>query len=83
MQQRVNFVRALAVNPDLILLDEPFSALDEDTKDAVISTFKHVLEQKKISCLIVTHDMDEAERIADTIVRLTPKPTSIKETLTP
>lgn len=79
MQQRVNFVRALAVHPDIILLDEPFSALDAETKKDVIRIFKWVLDMKKISCLLVTHNKDEAFEIADKIIHLTQKPTSIKE----
>jgi ABC-type nitrate/sulfonate/bicarbonate transport system ATPase subunit len=79
MQQRVNFVRALAIHPNLILLDEPFSALDDETKEAVIQTFKKVLDLKKIACLLVTHNEGEALKIVDQLIYLTQKPTTIKE----
>lgn len=68
--QRVCIARALIANPDIILLDEPLSALDRAHAHGVIATLQHVRKQLRPTLLIVTHDLDFARRIADRILVL-------------
>ncbi|RXT14682.1 ABC transporter ATP-binding protein [Ammoniphilus sp. CFH 90114] len=78
MRQRVALVRTLATNPDILLLDEPFSALDFQTKlkleDLVIDT----LRRKKKTAILVTHDISEAIAMSDRVVVLASRPGRIK-----
>lgn len=70
MQQRVNFARALLVQPELLLMDEPFSALDSDTKKTIIDEFKKVVAKRHLTTVFVTHDANEARAIADRIITI-------------
>jgi len=74
MRQRVSLARALAIDPDLLLLDEPFTALDvglrRDLQDLVIS----LINEHGLSGVFVTHDLSEAVRLSDEIVVLAPDP---------
>ncbi|MFJ7828279.1 ABC transporter ATP-binding protein [Psychrobacillus sp. NPDC096623] len=67
-QQRVGVVRALAANPDIILMDEPFSALDPISREQLQDEIKYLQEKIKKTIVFVTHDIDEALKIADMIV---------------
>ena len=67
-QQRVGLCRALMLRPRLLLLDEPFSAVDPITRVGVHARFEEVQEQEGVSTLLVTHDMREAVKLADTLV---------------
>ena len=67
-QQRIGVVRALAANPDIILMDEPFSALDPISREQLQNEIKYLQEKIKKSIVFVTHDIDEALKIADIIV---------------
>ena len=67
-QQRIGVVRALAANPDIILMDEPFSALDPISREQLQNEIKYLQEKIKKSIVFVTHDIDEALKIADMIV---------------
>lgn len=67
-QQRIGVLRALAVEPDLILMDEPFGALDPITRDQLQVEIKELQQNLKKTIVFVTHDMDEALQLADTIV---------------
>jgi ABC-type multidrug transport system ATPase subunit len=69
-QQRAMLARALAMEPRVLLLDEPTSALDEDARRAVEATLLHLREQVNASTVLVTHDLDQARRMADWVVRL-------------
>ena len=69
-QQRVMLARALALEPRVLLLDEPTSALDEDARDAVESTLRSVGERTSISLVLVTHDLEQARRLAEWVVRI-------------
>lgn len=66
-QQRVALARALAPKPDLLLLDEPFSALDPDLRDSMVEQVRHILQTEEVTSLMVTHDQREAFAMADQI----------------
>jgi ABC-type methionine transport system ATPase subunit len=69
-QQRVMLARALALEPRVLLLDEPTSALDQAARDAVEGTLRRLRERTAISIVLVTHDVEQARRLADHVVRL-------------
>jgi putative ABC transport system ATP-binding protein len=69
-QQRVMLARALALEPRVLLLDEPTSALDQAARDAVEATLRGLRTRTAISTVVVTHDMDQARRLADYVVRI-------------
>jgi ABC-type multidrug transport system ATPase subunit len=69
-QQRAMFARALALEPKVLLLDEPTSALDGDARDAIEATLLDMRERLGISTVLVTHDLDQARRMADWVVRI-------------
>jgi ABC-type multidrug transport system ATPase subunit len=69
-QQRAMLARALAMEPRVLLLDEPTSALDEDARGAVEATLLHLRDRVRVSTVLVTHDLDQARRMADWVVRL-------------
>ena len=71
-QQRVMLARALALRPSVLLLDEPTSALDETAKAAIESTLRELRDRLGLSLVLVTHDLDQAERLADRILVLEP-----------
>jgi len=67
-QQRIGVLRALAASPPIVLMDEPFGALDPITREALQEEVKRIQKKLKKTIVFVTHDMDEALRMADTIV---------------
>jgi putative ABC transport system ATP-binding protein len=69
-QQRVMLARALALDPRVLLLDEPTSALDQAARDAVEATLRSLRTRTAISTVVVTHDMEQARRLADYVVRI-------------
>jgi putative ABC transport system ATP-binding protein len=69
-QQRAMLARALALGPRVLLLDEPTSALDESARGAVEATLLHLRERVNVSTVLVTHDLEQARRMADWVVRL-------------
>jgi putative ABC transport system ATP-binding protein len=69
-QQRAMLARALAVEPDVLLLDEPTSALDDEAKGAVEATVADLRERVEASIVLVTHDLEQARRMSDWVVRL-------------
>jgi ABC-type cobalamin/Fe3+-siderophores transport system ATPase subunit len=69
-QQRVMLARALALEPDVLLLDEPTSALDEAARDAVEQTLLGLRHELDLSYVLVTHDLGQAARLADWVLRL-------------
>ena len=79
MRQRAALIRTLALNPDLLLLDEPFSALDYQTRLAVCDDISMIIRKQKKTAILVTHDLSEAVSVADRIVILTRRPGQIKD----
>lgn len=69
-KQRVALARALATNPSVLLLDEPFSALDPETKNIVYKEFLDLKEKLNMSVILVTHNIEEAELLGDRILKL-------------
>lgn len=79
MRQRAALVRTLAIEPDLLLLDEPFSALDYQTRLSVGNEVGKILRNEKISTILVTHDIPEAVSISDRVIVFTERPAKIKK----
>lgn len=79
MRQRVALIRTLAVNPDILLLDEPFAALDYQTKLNVIDDIHEIIKREERTTIIVTHDISEAISIADKVIVLSKRPSRIKK----
>lgn len=78
MRQRAALIRTLALKPDLLLLDEPFSALDYQTRLNVSDDIGKILKKAKKPAILVTHDISEAISMADRILILTPRPAAVK-----
>lgn len=78
MRQRVALIRTLATKPDILLLDEPFSALDYQSRLAVSDDVYRIIKREKKSAIMVTHDLAEAISMADRIIVLTERPCQIK-----
>ena len=76
MKQRVAIARALAIRPKLLLLDEPFGALDALTRGGLQEQLMHICEESKVTAVMVTHDVDEALLLSDRVVMLTNGPES-------
>lgn len=74
MKQRVAIARALAIRPKLLLLDEPFGALDALTRGGLQEQLMKICNESKLTCVMVTHDVDEALLLSDRIVMLTNGP---------
>ena len=72
-QQRVAIARALAPQPEILLLDEPFSALDENLKEKLLADLKILLKEEKITTIVITHNIKEAFQISDKIAFLNNK----------
>lgn len=79
MRQRVALIRTLAVNPDILLLDEAFSALDYQTRLVVADEVKQIIVKENKTTVLVTHDIAEAISMSDKVVVLTKRPGRIKE----
>src|SRR5918996_1250178 len=69
-QQRAMLARALALEPDVLLVDEPTSALDDEARGAVEATLVDLRERVEISIVLVTHDLEQARRMSDWVLRL-------------
>lgn len=79
MRQRISLIRTLALKPDLLLLDEPFSALDYQTKLFVQNDVYNIIKKEQKAALIVTHDITEAIALSDKIIILSNRPCTIKK----
>ncbi|MBQ2401689.1 MAG: ABC transporter ATP-binding protein [Lachnospiraceae bacterium] len=82
MRQRAALIRTLALEPDILLLDEPFSALDYQTRLAVCDDISTIIREQKKTAILVTHDLSEAVSVADRILILTKRPGRVKDTIT-
>lgn len=78
MRQRAALIRTLALSPEILLLDEPFSALDYQTRLNVSNDIGSIIKEKGISTLLVTHDLGEAISMSDKVIVLTKRPGTIK-----
>jgi ABC-type nitrate/sulfonate/bicarbonate transport system ATPase subunit len=79
MKQRVEYARALAVEPDVLFLDEPFGALDALTRLEMRREIVRIWQATRKTCLLVTHDVEEACELADRIAVMTQRPAAIGE----
>lgn len=79
MRQRAGLIRTLVTQPDLLLLDEPFSALDFQTRMSVCNDVYSIIKQEKKTAILVTHDINESVSLCDKIIVLTKRPARIIE----
>src|SRR5262245_4727181 len=81
MQQRVGLVRALAINPSILLMDEPFAALDAQTREILQEELLHLMERpdERKTMVFITHSIDEAIMLGDRVAVMTARPGRIKE----
>ena len=77
MRQRAALIRTLALDPELLLLDEPFSALDYQTRLTVCDDVRQIIRQERKTAILVTHDLSEAISMADRVLVLSRRPASI------
>ncbi|MGQ0675642.1 MAG: ABC transporter ATP-binding protein [Rhodospirillales bacterium] len=81
MRQRVGIARALAARPAVLLLDEPLSALDAQTRELLMEDFERLWRRRAVASVYVTHNLDEALRLSDRVVVLSRRPGRIRETV--
>lgn len=77
MRQRVALIRTLAAQPEILLLDEPFSALDYQTRLKVCDDVQSIIKSEKKTAILVTHDMSEAIALSDKIIVLSARPATV------
>jgi NitT/TauT family transport system ATP-binding protein len=81
MKQRVGLARALATEPEVLLMDEPFAALDAQTRDLMQTELLQIWERTKKTVLFVTHSIEEAAYLSDRVIVMTARPGQTKKTL--
>ena len=81
MRQRVNLARALAIDPQILLMDEPFSALDAQTREIMQTELMRIWEKGRKTVLFVTHQIDEAVFLSDRVLVLARRPGRVQETV--
>jgi len=82
MRQRVNLARALAIDPDILLMDEPFASLDAQTREIMQTELLRIWEQGRKTVLFVTHQIDEAVFLSDRVVVFARRPGRLQESVT-
>ena len=82
MQQRAGLARALAVNPRVLLMDEPFASLDAQTRELLQDQLLAILSRERKTMVFITHSIDEAIALGDRIIVLSSRPARVRETLT-
>jgi len=82
MRQRVNLARALAIDPDILLMDEPFSALDAQTREIMQTELLRIWDQGRKTVLFVTHQIDEAVFLSDRVLVFARRPGRVQENVT-
>ena len=78
MKQRVALIRTLAINPDILLLDEPYSALDYQTRLALSDDLYKIIKEEGKTVILITHDLAEAISLANRVIVLTKRPCQVK-----
>jgi NitT/TauT family transport system ATP-binding protein len=81
MQQRAGLARALAVNPSILLMDEPFGAVDAQTRQLLQEELLELWQRERKTVIFITHSMDEAVYLSDRVVVMTPRPGKVAEVL--
>jgi NitT/TauT family transport system ATP-binding protein len=79
MRQRVNLARALAVEPDVLLMDEPFAALDAQTREIMQAELTRIWQETRKTVVFITHQIDEAVYLSDRVLVFTARPGRLKE----
>jgi NitT/TauT family transport system ATP-binding protein len=83
MRQRVGLARALAIDADIILMDEPFSSVDEQTRRKFQEELLDLLKHRRKTVIFVTHSIEEAAYLSDQIVLLSPRPGTVSKIIQP
>jgi len=81
MQQRVNLARALATDPEMLLLDEPFAALDAQTREFMQAELLKIWSKAKKTALFITHQINEAIYLADRVIVFSARPGRVREVI--
>ena len=81
MQQRAGLARALAVNPKILLMDEPFASLDAQTRELLQDQLLTIMSRERKTIVFITHSIDESIVLGDRIVVLSPRPAQVREIL--
>ena len=81
MRQRVNLARALAIDPDVLLMDEPFASLDAQTREIMQTELLRIWEQGRKTVLFVTHQIDEAVFLSDRVLVFARRPGRLQESV--
>ena len=81
MRQRVNLARALAIDPEVLLMDEPFSSLDAQTREIMQTELLRIWEQGRKTVLFVTHQIDEAVFLSDRVLVFARRPGRLQESV--